>query len=214
MNLEAGKGQSPDISCLIVGLGNPGDRYAETRHNVGFRTLERASARWAIPLKPVGGARQGRGLVGPPDRQIDVNLALPLAWMNQSGPAVKAIADALGLSAEQLPDHVIVVHDDLDLPLGRLRIKRRGGPGGHNGILSLITTLDTDEICRVKLGVGRPPIGIEAADYVLAPFLPDEVPQVDAMVEQAVLALECLLTEGVAAAMNQFNAKEPIADGE
>ena len=140
-----------------------------------------------------------------------MTLALPLAWMNQSGPAVKAMVDALGLSAEQLPDHVIVVHDDLDLPLGRLRIKRRGGSGGHNGILSLITTLDTDEFCRVKLGVGRPPIGIEAADYVLAPFLADEVPHVDAMVEQAVLALECLLTEGVAAAMNRFN-QELIAD--
>ncbi|TAJ09599.1 MAG: aminoacyl-tRNA hydrolase [Nitrospirae bacterium] len=199
---------------LIVGLGNPGDRYAQTRHNVGSRTLERAAARWAIPLKPIGVARQGRGLVGPPDKRVDVTLALPLAWMNQSGPAVKAMVEALGLSAEQLPDHVIVVHDDLDLPLGRLRIKCRGGPGGHNGILSLITTLDTDEFCRVKLGVGRPPVGIEAADYVLAPFLADEGPQVDAMIEQAVLALECLLAEGVAVAMNQFNAKEPMADGE
>lgn len=195
---------------LIVGLGNPGDRYARTRHNVGCRVVERAAARWAIPLTPIGVARQGRGVVG----QTDVTLALPLAWMNQSGPAVKAVAEALGLPAGPLSDSMTVVHDDLDLPLGRLRIKRRGGPGGHNGILSLITTLDTDEFCRVKLGVGRPPVGVDAADYVLAPFGAEEVPHVDAMIEQAVLALECLLTDGVAAAMNRFNAKEPPVDGE
>ena len=211
MNLEAGKGRSHDIACLVVGLGNPGNRYARTRHNVGYRTVECAAARWAIPLKPLGVARQGRGLVGPPDRRIDVTLALPLAWMNQSGPAVKAMVEALGLSAEQVPDHVIVVHDDLDLPLGRLRIKRHGGPGGHNGILSLITTLDTDEFCRVKLGVGRPPAGMDSADYVLAPFVAEEASRGDAMVEQAVLALECLLADGVAAAMNRFN-QELIAD--
>ncbi|MDE3119015.1 MAG: aminoacyl-tRNA hydrolase [Nitrospirota bacterium] len=193
---------------LIVGLGNPGDRYARTRHNVGYRVVERAAARWAIPLTPIGVARQGRGAVG----QTDVTLALPLAWMNQSGPAVKAVAEALGLSAGQLSDSMTVVHDDLDLPLGRLRIKRRGGPGGHNGILSLITTLDTDEFCRVKLGVGRPPVGVDAADYVLAPFGAEEVSHVDAMIEQAVLALECLLTDGVAAAMNRFNVREKEDD--
>ncbi|MFM8550951.1 MAG: aminoacyl-tRNA hydrolase [Nitrospiraceae bacterium] len=199
---------------LIVGLGNPGDRYAGTRHNIGYRVVERAAARWAIPLKPVGDARQGHGRVGPADRPVDVTLVQPLAWMNHSGPAIKAVMEALGLASEQWPDRLIVVHDDLDLPLGRLRVKRRGGPGGHNGILSLITTLDTDEFCRVKLGIGRPPSGMEAADYVLAPFVAEEGPLVDAMIEQALLALECLLTEGIAAAMNRFNAAEPIADGE
>ncbi len=193
---------------LIVGLGNPGDRYARTRHNVGYRVVEQAAARWGIPLTPIGAARQGRGVVG----QTDVTLALPLAWMNQSGPAVKAVVEALGLPAGPWSDYVTVVHDDLDLPLGRLRIKRRGGPGGHNGILSLIMTLDTDEFCRVKLGVGRPPAGIDAADYVLAPFLAEEVSHVDAMIGQAVLALECLLTDGVAAAMNRFNIREQEED--
>ena len=199
---------------LIVGLGNPGDRYVRTRHNVGYRVLEQGAARWKIPLKPIGTARQGHGLIGPPERRIDVTLALPLAWMNESGPAVMAVAGAVGLIAEQLSDQVVVVHDDLDLPLGRLRIKRRGGPGGHNGILSLITALDTEEFSRVKLGIGRPPRGIDSADYVLAPFRAEEQPLVDAMIEQAVLALECLLTDGVAAAMNRFNVKEPMADGE
>ncbi|MBM4123956.1 MAG: aminoacyl-tRNA hydrolase [Nitrospira sp.] len=192
---------------LIVGLGNPGERYARTRHNVGFRVLERAAARWAIPLRTAGDVRQGRGLVGSSERPVDVALAQPLAWMNLSGPPVKALVESLGIAPEQLSDHLIVVHDDLDLPLGRLRLKRRGGPGGHNGILSLITTLDTDEFCRVKLGIGRPPLGIAVADYVLAPFLAEEVPQADAMIEQAVLALESVLADGMAAAMNRFNVK-------
>jgi PTH1 family peptidyl-tRNA hydrolase len=95
----------------------------------------------------------------------------------------------------------------MDLPLGRLRIKRRGGPGGHNGLLSIITALGTDEFCRLKLGIGRPPFGVEAADYVLDPFLPEETLQVDQMLDQAVAALECLLTEGIAVAMNRFNIR-------
>jgi len=193
---------------LIVGLGNPGDRYARTRHNVGYRVLERAAARWAIPLKPAQVARQGRGVIGPPDKPIAVTLALPLTWMNQTGPAVKDLLDSLGLSPEQLSDHLIVVHDDLDLPLGRLRIKRRGGPGGHNGLLSIMTSLDRDEFCRLKLGIGRPPQGEDAAEYVLAPFTAEETSQVETMLDQAVLALECLLSDGIAAAMNRFNVKD------
>lgn len=193
---------------LLVGLGNPGPRYALTRHNLGYRVLEAASARWALSLKQTGSARQGSGQVGPPGKQAEVTLALPLTWMNQTGPAVAPLVQTLGLTPDQLPDRLIVVHDDLDLPLGRLRIKRRGGPGGHNGLLSIITTLGTDEFCRLKLGIGRPPLGVDAADYVLAPFLPEEVPQVERMLDQAGAALECLLAEGIAAAMNRFNVRE------
>lgn len=197
---------------LIVGLGNPGLRYALTRHNLGHRVLERAAARWSVILKPGGGARQGSGFVGSPGRRTEATLALPLAWMNEIGPAVEMLVQSLGLTPGQLPDQIVVVHDDLDLPLGRLRIKRRGGPGGHNGLLSIITTLNTDEFCRLKLGIGRPPLGVEAADYVLAPFLPEETPAVDRMLDQAVAALECLLTEGIAAAMNRFNVREKEDD--
>lgn len=171
--------------------------------------LERAAARWSVSLEPVGVARQGSGRVGPPDRQAEVTLALPLTWMNESGLAVETLVKSLGLTPDRLPDCFIVVHDDLDLPLGRLRIKRRGGPGGHNGLLSIITVLDTDEFCRLKLGIGRPPLGVDAAEYVLAPFLPEETPSVDRMLDQAVTALEYLLAEGIAAAMNRFNVREP-----
>lgn len=203
MNLQPGKGRSPAHPCLIVGLGNPGDAYARTRHNLGARAVETAAARWAVTLQPGEAARFGRGRIGPPDRPAEVTLAVPLTWMNVSGPAVKTLLDSFGLA----PDQLIVVYDDLDLPLGRMRIRRRGGPGGHNGLLSIITTLDTDAFCRLKLGIGRPPAGIEAAEYVLAPFLAEERPEVERVVTEAVSALESLVTEGVGAAMNRFNVR-------
>jgi len=189
---------------LIVGLGNPGERYAQTRHNLGARAVERAAAGWSVALKTGDLARQGRGRIGPADRPADVTLAIPLTWMNTSGPAVKSLLDSLGLS----PDQLVVVYDDLDLPLGRMRIRRSGGPGGHNGLLSIIAALNTGAFCRLKLGIGRPPLHVEAADYVLAPFLAEEQAEVDRVLERAVPALDCLVTEGVGTAMNRFNVRE------
>lgn len=188
---------------LIVGLGNPGARYAPTRHNVGWRVLERAAARWRIHL--AGGtpgclpALWGRGRVG----EAEVALGAPLAWMNETGPVVKALLEEWALT----PPDLIVVHDDLDLDLGRLRIKQAGGAGGHNGIFSLLSALDTSEFCRLKIGIGRPAPGEDAAEYVLAPFAPEEEAVLDGVLDQAVLALESLVTEGVAAAMNRFNVR-------
>ena len=184
---------------LIVGLGNPGERYARTRHNIGAMALERAAAKWAVALPPVGPGRWGLGRVG----DSEVALAVPLAWMNQSGPAVKAMLDALTLSPEQL----VLVHDDLDLEVGRLRVKRGGGWGGHNGVSSVIETLETQDFCRVKVGIGRPPPGVDPADYVLSPFSPDERELIEATLDRAVPALECLVTEGLEAAMNRYNVR-------
>ena len=129
--------------------------------------------------------------------------------MNESGPAVKALCDELTLASDAL----IVVHDDLDLPLGRLRIKRNGGAGGHNGIFSIIAALETEAFSRLKLGIGRPVPDVDPAEYVLSPFHPEENAIVDQVLDQAVLALECLIAEGVEAAMNRFN-KELIADSD
>lgn len=185
---------------LIVGLGNPGGPYAQTRHNIGVRVLERAAARWSIPLSSSDVVRQGSGRL----KTIDVTVAAPVTWMNQSGPAVKALLDALGL----FPSDLIVIHDDLDLPLGRLRIKRRGGAGGHNGILSILTALETNEFCRLKIGIGRPAPGLDAAEYVLSP--PSSIPEafaVEAAMDRAVDALECLVMNGLDAAMNRFNVR-------
>lgn len=162
--------------------------------------LEQAAARWKIKLSTTGAARRGRGRVG----AVDVILAEPLAWMNQNGPVVKALLDEGGLS----PHELIVVHDDVDLPVGRLRIKRSGGSGGHNGILSLLTTLDTDQYCRLKVGIGRPSPGEETADYVLSPFRPEERIIMGTALDRASLALECVLLEGVEVAMNRFHVQE------
>lgn len=191
---------------LIVGLGNPGPRYADTRHNVGWQALDRAAARWSIRIGPAGAARWGRGRVGP----AEVALAAPLAWMNQTGPVVRALIEQWSLT----PQDLIVIHDDLDLDLGRIRVKRGGGSGGHNGILSILTALDSPEFCRLKIGIGRPAPGADAADYVLAPFSPGEAPAVSQALDQAVLALECLVAEGLAAAMNRFNIRPKAAQGE
>lgn len=208
MILQPGKDGSPASACLIVGLGNPGDAYAKTRHNLGARAVAAAAARWAVTLQAAEVGRVGRGRIGPPDRLAEVTLGIPLTWMNVSGPAVKTILDSFGLASDRL----IVVYDDLDLPLGRMRIRQRGGPGGHNGLLSVITALNTDAFCRLKLGIGRPPLGIEAADYVLAPFLAEERAEVERLVTEAVPALESIVTEGVGAAMNRFNAREKEDD--
>jgi peptidyl-tRNA hydrolase, PTH1 family len=185
---------------LIVGLGNPGEHYAHTRHNVGVMVLERAAARWKAKLSTTGRARQGWGRVG----AVDVILAEPLAWMNQNGPVVKVLLDECGLS----PHELIVVHDDVDLPVGRLRIRRNGGSGGHNGILSLLTTLDTNQFCRLKVGIGRPAPGEETADYVLSPFTPEEMIIIESALDRGALALECLLLEGVEVAMNRFHVQD------
>lgn len=183
----------------IVGLGNPGERYALTRHNIGWRIVQNAATRWAVDLRPAGYARWGRGRIG----AVDVVLALPLAWMNQTGPAVSALLNEAALS----PEALVVVHDDLDLEPGRLRIKRNGGTGGHNGILSILAALETNQFDRLKVGIGRPAPGEEAAEYVLSPFMPEELASIDSAVDQAIAALECLVTEGVDAAMNRFNVR-------
>lgn len=184
---------------MVVGLGNPGARYTFTRHNLGALTLDRAAEPWAISWTQAPHVRWGRGHRG----AVEVILATSFAWMNQSGPVVQALLEHHGASAQDL----VVVHDDLDLEFGRIRIKRDGGAGGHNGILSLLTTLETDQFFRLKIGIGNPGPGEDPTDYVLSPFPEDLLPRVDAVLERAVLALDCLLVEGVDAAMNRFNVR-------
>lgn len=192
---------------LIVGLGNPGVRYAATRHNVGVSVLLRAAERWSFRWREPDGVRWGRGRVG----GVEVLLAIELAWMNESGPAVKTLLEQLGLTVEDL----VIVHDDLDLPLGQLRIKRHGGAGGHRGVLSILTSIESDQFRRLKIGIGSCPPEQDPADYVLSPFSPDELKLLDAALDRAVLALETLVTESVEAAMNRFNARDPArGDGQ
>ena len=161
--------------------------------------LERAAVRWNIALREMGSARRRQGILD----HLDITLAQPLSWMNQSGPVVQGLVTELGITAHDL----IIIHDVVDLPVGRLRIKRLGGSGGHNGIRSVQTALASEEFCRIKIGVGRPPAGEETADYVLSPFRKDEREVVDQALDHAVMALESCLLEGIEKAMNRFNVR-------
>jgi PTH1 family peptidyl-tRNA hydrolase len=128
--------------------------------------------------------------------------------MNLAGGVVQELVGKLGVNL----NHLIVVHDDLDLEAGLIRVKRRGGSGGHNGIRSIVTALGTGEFIRLKVGIGRPLVGQEAADFVLSPFLPSETSDIEAAVTQAVDAAECLVTQGPVVAMNRFNKRNKEVD--
>lgn len=194
---------------LIVGLGNPGPAYARHRHNIGFMAVDRFAERHGFRFdRRVAHALVAAGTFdGAP-----LVLAKPQTYMNRSGEAVRALVRRYTRG----PQDLVVVYDDLDLPLGRLRLRKEGSHGGHNGMRDIITALGTQQFARLRLGIGRPPPGVDPADYVLSPFTPDERPVVEALLDTAVAALECLLREGVESAMNRYNqpARQPVASGQ
>jgi peptidyl-tRNA hydrolase, PTH1 family len=185
---------------LIVGLGNPGTIYAHTRHNVGMWVIERAAVRWSIRLSKRGTTYRGSGRLG----SELLELAGTLDWMNITGSPLKGLLREYSLTAADL----ILIHDDLDLDLGRLRIKQAGGHGGHNGIKSVIDAIGTSQFVRVKIGIGRPPPRQDSADYVLQTVTKEEIVMLNPCLDRAVDALECLIHRGVAVAMNEFNMRE------
>ena len=185
---------------IIVGLGNPGDRYQWTRHNIGFQIVDRLAESHRIPLSHKRFKTcYGKG-------SIDSNgvlLVKPLTFMNLSGEAVSKVVHFFKAGTEAL----IVVHDDLDLAFGRLRIKRRGGDGGHQGVRSIIQSMGRSDFLRLKVGVGRPPAGREPADYVLESFDEEERSQLDSIRSLAAEAIETMLTEGIDTAMNRYQKR-------
>jgi PTH1 family peptidyl-tRNA hydrolase len=192
---------------LVVGLGNPGRRYRSTRHNAGFRVLERFAERHRIALgEERFGGRFGRGPVG----GEDVALLEPLGWMNASGEGVAEAVAAL--SVEDPARDLLVVLDDADLPFGRLRVRPGGSDGGHRGLRDVLEALSREDVPRLRFGIGRPaqepgtvqPPG--TVDWVLAPFSAEEERALPALLDRAAHAIETFLAEGVAAAMNRFNA--------
>ena len=191
---------------LIVGLGNPGAAYAPTRHNAGMWVIERAAARWSVRLAKCGLAHRGSGRLG----SELLELAGTLDWMNITGPPLKGLLREYSLSA----DNLILVHDDLDLDLGRLRIKQAGGHGGHNGIKSVIDAIGTPQFVRIKIGIGRPAPRQDSADYVLEAFTSAELEVLNPCLDHAVDALECLIHRGLAVAMNEFNVREQNSTNE
>ncbi len=185
---------------LIVGLGNPGAAYAQTRHNVGMWVIERAAARWSIRLARRGTTHRGSGRLG----SELFELAGTLDWMNITGPPLKGLLREYSLTAADL----ILVHDDLDLNLGHLRIKQAGGHGGHNGIRSVIDAVGTPQFVRIKIGIGRPAPRQVSADYVLQAFTREDIDVLSPCLDRAVDALESVIHRGIAVAMNQFNVRE------
>jgi PTH1 family peptidyl-tRNA hydrolase len=188
---------------LIVGLGNPGTKYAETRHNVGFMAAEALAAEAGVSLKKKG--HQGFYGVGRVAGQ-ECTILLPQTYMNLSGVSVGSAYKSLGLT----PGDLIVIHDDIDLPFGRLKLRVGGGHGGHNGIRSIREVVGSGEFVRLKIGVSRPVAG-DIADYVLSGFSPAERQILPALLDQAVAATEIILTRGSSAAMNAFNSRDKAA---
>lgn len=190
---------------LVVGLGNPGRRYASTRHNVGFRVVERLAERWGIAAdgKELG-SLTGHGSI----RHQRAVLVRPQSWMNRSGHPVASI---LGYYKRGVGD-VVVVHDELDLPFGQVRLKVGGGHGGHNGLRDLIKHIGRDFV-RVRVGIGRPPQGWDPADYVLAKWTSPESTALPGVVDTASDAVEQILVDGAEVAMNRVNALPPAGAG-
>jgi len=185
---------------FIVGLGNPGVRYQWTRHNIGFLVVDRLANNHHILIS----TKRFQTLYG--TGWIDshkVILAKPMTFMNQSGESVKK---AVNFFQADMGD-LIVIHDDLDLPFGRLRFKRRGGDGGHQGVRSIIERMGGNNFLRLKVGIGRPPRGIEPAEYVLSSFDEAQQPYLDGILNQAAEALVVMLSEGVERATNRYQKK-------
>jgi PTH1 family peptidyl-tRNA hydrolase len=191
---------------LVVGLGNPGGEYDGTRHNVGFEVAdmlaERASASFSERKFK---ARLGRGTL----EKADILLIKPQGYMNLSGESVGPAAGFYKLSTSE----IIVVHDDLDIEVGRLKLKIGGGHGGHNGLRSLMEHLPDAEFIRVRIGIGRPPPQWDGADYVLSRFTKPEKPTIERALKDATDAVEAIIRDGIRRAMNGYH-RAPAPDEE
>ena len=184
---------------LVLGLGNPGRKYASTRHNVGFLVVERLAERWNTSVdKKHFGALVGNALIG----RTPATLAMPQSYMNLSGQPAASLRGFYKLDN----DKIVVVHDDLDIPFGDVRVKTGGGHGGHNGLRDLNKCLGND-YHRVRVGVSRPPEGWDTADYVLGKWSTEESQALADVVDDAADAVEAVLADGALAAMNHFNQR-------
>jgi PTH1 family peptidyl-tRNA hydrolase len=200
-------GDTKDVPALVVGLGNPGKEYATHRHNVGFQVVDALAAKHALAFhrEKKARARVAEGLVF--DRRVV--LVKPQTFMNLSGKAVARTMRQYGTN----PQRILVIYDDLDLPLGRLRMRPEGGSGGHKGMRSIMDLLQTQTFPRLRVGIDRPKNGTDPADYVLQPFDEDDAELYLMVLGRAIAAVECWLRDGIAAAMDQFN-RSPVDDQE
>ena len=186
---------------LIAGLGNPGRDYASNRHNAGFMCLNHFARSQGVKFdKKQGKARTGTGEIA----DNNIVLAKPQTFMNSSGESVRRLVQKFNIS----PNNLLVIHDDLDLTLGKIRISQGSGSGGHKGIESIISCLDSQDFIRIRVGIGRPATSETEADiidYVLSDFTPEEKQIIAKVIPRVSEAIICLLTESPAAAMNKYN---------
>ena len=189
----------PVVEYLVVGLGNPGEEYARTRHNAGFQCLGVLARRQRLSFREK--RAHARIAVGQVAGKAVV-LARPYTFMNRSGAAAAGLLRWLGLP----PERLLVVYDDLDLPAGTIRLRARGGTAGHKGMTSIRETLGSEEFPRLRLGIGRPADpAMDPVDYVLLPRTSQEEREWEPVLERAADAVECFLREGIVAAMDRFN---------
>jgi PTH1 family peptidyl-tRNA hydrolase len=188
---------------LIVGLGNPGPKYHNNRHNVGFMVADALGDRANIPIRRF----EFRALIGKGDYAgARLILAKPQTYMNNSGQAVSALVNFYKIPTEK----ILVIHDDLDLPFGTLRMRPQGGAGGQRGLGSIIAKLNTQNFARLRVGIGRPPGRMDPSDYVLHDFDPPEEEMLPEVLETAVEAIKMFIIEDIEKAMNKFNG--PVID--
>ena len=186
---------------LIVGLGNPGKKYERTRHNLGFMVLDRLAEKHGVAVV----REKDQALVGEWSRGGEkILLVKPQTFMNKSGEALAALFNYHPVAHED----VVVIHDDLDLPFGRIRIRERGRAAGHRGMISVLDAMGEGAFCRLRIGIGRPSPGVEPVDFVLQKFTPEEAAALGAIVERAADAAEAILDQGARAAMEKFNRAE------
>lgn len=182
---------------LIAGLGNPGGQYAETRHNAGFLLLDCLAEELKLDFRPKFQGLVAETMMG----GEKVYLLKPQTFMNLSGRSIRELAQFYKIA----PEDIMVVYDDMDLPIGRLRLRSSGSPGGHNGIKSTIAELGTENFWRLKVGIGRPPAGWDSARYVLASFAKEELPVLEEILDKGMKAVTLWAKEGGDKAMNLYN---------
>jgi PTH1 family peptidyl-tRNA hydrolase len=183
---------------LIVGLGNPGSEYRDTRHNAGFMVLDELGQSFSITAdKKKFDALYGRGSI----EGTEAFLVKPMAYMNNSGPPVRRFADYFRISGEDM----LIIHDDIDLAFGRLKIKEKGGHGGHKGVKSLMEAFGGGDFPRLRIGVGRSAEQSSVTDHVLGRYSVEELKSLDLIITRAGDAVVTILSKGVAEAMNRFN---------
>jgi PTH1 family peptidyl-tRNA hydrolase len=185
---------------VVVGLGNPGRRYAGTRHNAGFLLVRRLARRWGARFRK---RKFGARIAETMRNEERLVLAQPQTYMNLSGRAVKQIVDGYRIT----PRELVVVYDDLDIPVGQIRVRKEGRPGTHNGMRSVVSEIGTSEFPRLRVGIGPHVEGNDATEFVLAPFTREELPALEDALALAEEAVEMVVDGRIDAAMNVFNQK-------